>query len=82
MVSAPNKPVPTNHSVVETLRRSLQIAQEKKKILFWNNITRSLNSFGINKTDVSYCLLSNTSALLSKTKWLLESKAEISDNKQ
>ena len=31
-----------------------------------NNITRSLNIFGINKTDFSYCLLSNILALLSK----------------
>ena len=32
-----------------------------------NNVTRSLNIFGIKKIDVSYCLLSNVSALLSKS---------------
>ena len=32
-----------------------------------NNITRSLNILGRNKIDVSYCLLSNISALLSKS---------------
>ena len=32
-----------------------------------NNITKSLIIFGINKIDVSYCLLSNISALLSKS---------------
>ena len=32
-----------------------------------NNITRSLNIFGINKIDDSYCLLSNILALLSKS---------------
>ena len=60
-----------------------------------NDITRSLNIFGINKIDVSYCLLPNTSALIPKghfqsmafecmafQKWLLESKAKILDNKQ
>ena len=35
--------------------------------LIRNNITRSLNIFGINKIYVSYCLLSNISALLSKS---------------
>ena len=44
------------------------------KISFWannfirNNITKSLIIFGINKIDVSYCLLPNISALLSKKK--------------
>ena len=43
------------------------------KISFWannfirNNITKSLIIFGINKIDVSYCLSSNISALLSKS---------------
>ena len=32
-----------------------------------NNITRSLVIFGINKIDVSYCLSSIISALLSKS---------------
>ena len=32
-----------------------------------NNITRSLIIFGIKKIDVSYCLLFNISALLSKS---------------
>ena len=32
-----------------------------------NNVIRSLNIFGINKIDVSYCLLSNVSALLFKS---------------
>ena len=32
-----------------------------------NNITKSLIIFGINKIDVSYCLSSNISALLSKS---------------
>lgn len=37
-----------------------------------NNITRSLIIFGINKTDVSYRLLSNISALPSKSHWQSE----------
>ena len=32
-----------------------------------NNINRSLNILRINKIDISYCLLSNISALLSKS---------------
>ena len=39
-----------------------------------NNITRSLNILAIIEIDVTYCLLSNI--------WILESKAEILDNKQ
>ena len=34
-----------------------------------NNITIGLNILGINKIDVSYCLLSNISVLLSKSLW-------------
>ena len=34
--------------------------------LIRNNITRSLNILILNKIDVSYCLLSNISALLSE----------------
>ena len=37
------------------------------EVVIRNNITRSLNIFGINRIDVSYCLLSNISALLSKS---------------
>ena len=32
--------------------------------------------------DISYCLLSDISALLSKSHLVLESKAEVLDNKQ
>ena len=38
-----------------------------RKRTMLNNINRSLNILRINKIDVGYCLLSNISALLSKT---------------
>ena len=47
---------------------ALKISFQANKLIR-NNITRSLIIFGINKTDVSYRLLSNISALPSKSHW-------------
>ena len=61
-------------------RHSLSLKEDRDGYRFWdlqcyihvsdcirNNITRSLNIFGINKMNVSYCILSKISALLSKS---------------
>ena len=50
---------------------ALKISFQANKLIR-NNITRSLIIFGINKTDVSYRLLSNISALPSKSHWQSE----------
>ena len=47
---------------------ALKISFQANKLIR-NNITRSLIIFGINKTEVSYRLLSNISALPSKSHW-------------
>ena len=51
-----------------------------------NKIARGLNILWINKIDAVYCLLSDILALFSKShfqrKRILESKAELLDNKQ